>query len=55
MDIEDTKTKKKRLETASREIATAWQHYDHMVINDDLSHAVQEVVDIINGNLKESI
>jgi guanylate kinase len=52
---EDEKTKKKRLETASREIATAWQHYDHMVINDDLSQAVQEVVDIIDGNLKESI
>jgi guanylate kinase len=52
---EDEKTKKKRLETASREIAAAWQHYDHMVINDDLSQAVQEVVDIIDGNLKESI
>ena len=52
---EDEKTKQKRLETASREIATAWQHYDYMVINDDLSQAVQEVVDIIEENLKESI
>lgn len=52
---EDEKTKKQRLETASREIAAAWQHYDHMVINDDLSQAVQEVVDIIDGNLKEAI
>ena len=52
---EDEKTKKQRLETASREIAAAWQHYDHMVINDDLDQAVQEVVDIINGNLEESI
>jgi guanylate kinase len=52
---EDEKTKKKRLETASREIAAAWQHYDYMVINDDLSQAVREVVDIIDGNLKESI
>ena len=52
---EDEKTKQKRLETASREIATAWQHYDYMVINDDLSQAVQEVVDIIDENLKESI
>ena len=52
---EDEKTKRTRLETASREIATAWQHYDYMVINDDLSQAVQEVVDIIEENLKESI
>ena len=52
---EDAKTKKRRLETASREIATAWQHYDHMVINDDLSQAVQEVIDIINENLKGQI
>jgi guanylate kinase len=52
---EDEETKQRRLETASREIAAAWQHYDHMVINDDLDQAVQEVVDIINGNLKESI
>lgn len=50
---EDDETKKRRLETASREIAAAWQHYDHMVINDDLDQAVQEVVDIINGKLKE--
>ncbi|MHC4288683.1 MAG: guanylate kinase [Planctomycetota bacterium] len=52
---EDEKTKQQRLETASREIAAAWQHYDHMVINGDLSQAIQEVIDIINGNLKESI
>ncbi len=45
-------TKKRRLETASREIAAAWQHYDHLVINDDLGQAVQEVIDIINGKLK---
>jgi guanylate kinase len=52
---EDEATKKRRLETASREIAAAWQHYDHMVINDDLNLAVQEVIEIINGNLEESI
>lgn len=52
---EDEKTKKRRLETASREIATAWQHYDHLVINDDLSQAVQEVIDIIQGKIKEQI
>jgi guanylate kinase len=49
---EDAKTKKRRLETASREIAAAWQYYDHMVINDDLDQAVQEVLDIIDEKLK---
>jgi len=49
---EDETSRKKRLETASREIATAWQHYDHMVVNDNLDVAVQEVIDIINGKLK---
>jgi guanylate kinase len=48
---EDAAAKQRRLETAGREIAAAWQHYDHMVINDDLDHAVREVVDIIQGNL----
>ena len=52
---EDEETKKRRLETASREIAAAWQHYDHMVINDDLGQAVQEVIDIIDENQKEAI
>jgi len=52
---EDEKTKRKRLETASREIATAWQHYDHMVINDDLDQAVEEVLAIIDGKLEEKI
>ena len=49
---EDDETKQRRLETASREIAAAWQHYDHMVVNDDLDHAVQEVIDIINGKIE---
>ena len=52
---EDEETKKRRLETASREIAAAWQHYDHMVINDDLGQAIQEVTEIIDANLKETI
>ncbi len=52
---EDDETKKRRLETAGREIAAAWQHYDHMVINDDLDQAVQEVVDIINEKLKDTV
>ncbi|MHC4882216.1 MAG: guanylate kinase [Planctomycetota bacterium] len=52
---EDEATKKRRLETASREIAAAWQHYDHMVVNDDLDQAVQEVIDIIQEKIKEQI
>ena len=52
---EDEITKNRRLETASREIATAWQHYDHMVVNDNLDQAVQEVVDIIQEKIKEQI
>ncbi len=36
-----------RLEEADDEIAAAWQHYKHMVINDDLEQAVREVVKII--------
>lgn len=38
----------KRLDMASSEIALAWQHYKHMVINDDLQAAVDEVIQIIN-------
>ncbi|MHC4843042.1 MAG: guanylate kinase [Planctomycetota bacterium] len=36
-----------RLEFADDEIAAAWEHYNHIVINDDLQQAVQEVVQII--------
>ena len=48
---EDAASKQRRLETAGREIAAAWQHYDHMVVNDDLDQAVREVIDIIQGKL----
>ena len=44
---EDEKTTKKRLELASQETATAWQHYDHMVINADLEQAIVEVIGIV--------
>lgn len=37
-----------RLDSASQETAKAWQFYDHMVINDDLDQAVQEIIEIIN-------
>jgi len=40
----------KRLNGAGTEIAAAWQHYEHMVINDNLDHAVNEVVQIIRGH-----
>lgn len=50
---EDVASKKRRLETAGREIATAWQHYDHMVVNDDLEQAISEVIAIIDGKLEE--
>ncbi|MHC4574826.1 MAG: guanylate kinase [Planctomycetota bacterium] len=41
---------KERLGGASGEIATGWQYYEHMVINDDLERAVDEVVEIIEGS-----
>ncbi len=52
---EDAETKKRRLETAAAEIASAWQHYDHMVVNDDLDQAVQEVIDVIEGKIEDKI
>ncbi|MHC4618862.1 MAG: guanylate kinase [Planctomycetota bacterium] len=38
-----------RLNGASSEIAAAWQYYQHMVINDDLEQAVNEVIQVIEG------
>ena len=38
-----------RLNGASTEIAAAWQHYEHMVINEDLKQAVSECVQIIEN------
>jgi guanylate kinase len=37
----------KRLQEAGSEIAAARQYYEHMVINNDLEQAVEEVVEII--------
>jgi guanylate kinase len=42
----------RRLDGASNEIAAAWQCYDNMVINEDLEHAVDEVIDIITRALR---
>jgi guanylate kinase len=36
-----------RLELADDEIAAAWVNYNHIVINDDLEQAIQEVIQII--------
>jgi guanylate kinase len=46
---EDEATAKKRLGKASHEIAMAWQHYEHMVINADLEQAIEEVLEIVEG------
>jgi guanylate kinase len=36
-----------RLGGAGSEIAAAWRYYDNMVINEDLEHAINEVIQII--------
>lgn len=51
---EDEESKKKRLQGAGEETAKAWQHYDHMVINDDLETAINEIIDIIQGKTGEN-
>jgi guanylate kinase len=43
-----------RLSGASDEIAAAWQYYKHMIINEDLQQAVEELVQIIKGSDSES-
>jgi guanylate kinase len=50
---EDEESRKKRLQGAGEETAKAWQHYDHMVINDDLETAINEIIDIIHGKSGE--
>jgi len=44
---DDEETAKRRLDEASTEIAAAWQDYQHMVINDKLDVAVNEIIGII--------
>jgi len=46
---EDEEVAEERLNGASAEIAAAWQHYKHMVINEDLQQAVNECVQIIEN------
>jgi len=46
---EDSEQAELRLNVASSEIAAAWQYYQHMVINEDLQQAIEEVIQIIKG------
>ena len=50
---DEEKVVEERLNGASAEIAAAWQFYKHMVINDDLQQAVNEVIQIIQGKVGE--
>ena len=50
---EDSEEARKRLDSASTETAAAWQYYDHMVINEELENATQEIVDIIEGKVEK--
>ncbi len=45
----------KRLDGAGTEIASAFQYYEHMVINDDLNQAVSEVINIIEQTIGEKV
>ena len=42
-----------RLAQVSNEIAAAWQYYEHMVINEDLNQAVEEIIEIIKSETGE--
>jgi guanylate kinase len=50
---DDEKDIEKRLEGAGNEIAAGWQHYDYIVINDDLEQAIEEIVQIIKKAIGE--
>ena len=50
---ESAEVAEERLDGAGAEIAAAWQYYQHMVINEDLEQAVNEVVQIIQQNIGE--
>ena len=50
---ESAEVAEERLDGAGVEIAAAWQYYQHMVINEDLEQAVNEVVQIIQQNIGE--
>ena len=50
---DEEKDVEKRLAGAGTEIAAAWQHYEFMVINEDLEQAVQEIIQIIKKTIGE--
>lgn len=50
---EDAKAAGRRLGEADREMAAALQYYQHQVINDELSQAVSEVIQIIQRSTGE--
>lgn len=50
----DSQIAHKRLENASNEIAMAWQHYEHLVINDVLENAINEIAGIIKTETGEN-
>jgi guanylate kinase len=45
---EDEASKKRRLEAAQKEIETARKAYDHIVVNDVLERAIEDVVNIVH-------
>jgi guanylate kinase len=51
---EKAEAAEERLNEADDEIAAAWQYYEHMVINDDLEQAVNEMVQIIKHSTGEN-
>ena len=44
---DDNEAAERRLSEADKEIAAAWQYYEHLVINEDLEQAVNEMIRII--------
>jgi guanylate kinase len=52
---EEGEVARQRLDSASQEIAAAWQYYHHMVINADLQQAVEEIIQIIEEENQEDI
>lgn len=52
---DEVEVAEKRLDEAGTEIASAFQYYEHMVINDDLDQAVSEVIKIIEQTIGEKV
>ncbi len=52
---DEVEVAEQRLDEAGAEIASAFQYYEHMVINDDLNQAVSEVINIIEQTIGEQV